>query len=73
MGIGVRLLFAGGYQRWAYLMVWCSAAALCLGVLNSIRLPFVPTTLWQLGGCIVMIAAGGGLMFRSLVGVNTDG
>jgi hypothetical protein len=33
----------------------------------------VPTTLWQLGVYIVMIAAGGGLMFRSLGGVNTDG
>lgn len=73
LGIGVCLLFAGAYRRWAYLMVWGSVAALGVGVLNSIRLTFVPTTLWQLGVYIVMIAAGGGLMFRSLGGVNTDG
>ena len=37
-----------------------------MGVLNSVRMVFVPTTLWQLGVCIGMIAAGGGLMFRGL-------
>jgi hypothetical protein len=73
LGIGVCLLFAGAYQRWANLMVWGSVAALAVGVLNSIRLTFVPITLWQLGVYIVMIAAGGGLMFRSLGGVTTDG
>ena len=41
-------------------------AALGVGVLNSIRLTFMPTTLWALATYIVMIAAGGGLMFRSL-------
>ena len=35
-------------------------------MLNSIRLTFMPTTLWALATYIVMIAAGGGLMFRSL-------
>jgi hypothetical protein len=68
LGIGVCLLFAGAYQRWANLMVWGSLAALAVGVLNSIRLTFVPTTLWALLAYIVMIASGGGLMFRSLVG-----
>jgi hypothetical protein len=38
LGIGVCLLFAGAYRRWAYLMVWGSVAALGVGVLNSIRL-----------------------------------
>lgn len=40
-------------------------AALGVGVLNSIRLTFMPTTLWALATYIVMIAAGGGLIFRS--------
>ena len=45
-------------------------AALGVGVLNSIRLTFMPTTLWALATYIVMIAAGGGLMFRSLGGYD---
>lgn len=66
LGLGVCLLFADGDRRWANLLVWGSLAAISVGVLNSIRLTFLPTTLWQLGVCIVMLAAGGGLMFRSL-------
>ena len=66
LGIGLCLLFAGAYQRWANLLVWASLAALVVGVLNSIRLTFMPTTLWALGTYIAMIAIGGGLMFRSL-------
>jgi len=73
LGIGVCLLFTGAYQRWANLMVWGSVAALGVGVLNSIRLTFMPTTLWQLGVYIVMIAAGGGLMFRGLNAYDADG
>jgi hypothetical protein len=70
LGIGVCLLFAGSYKRWANLLIWASLAALLVGVLNSIRLTFMPTTLWALGTYIVMIAAGGGLMFRSLGGYD---
>jgi len=66
LGIGVCLLFAGAYERWANRLIWVTLAALGAGVLNSIRLTFMPTTLWALGTYIVMIAAGGGLMFRSL-------
>ena len=66
LGIGVCLLFTGTYKRWANLLIWGSVAALGVGVLNSIRLTFIPTTLWALSTYIVMIAAGGGLMFRSL-------
>ncbi|MEY3929372.1 MAG: hypothetical protein RLZZ516_1082 [Cyanobacteriota bacterium] len=72
LGIGVCLLFAGSYQRWANLLIWGSIAALVVGVLNSIRLTFMPTTLWALGIYIVMIAAGGGLMFRSLGGYDDN-
>ncbi|MCP9809720.1 hypothetical protein KBY58_09775 [Cyanobium sp. HWJ4-Hawea] len=73
LGIGVCLMFAGAYKRWANLLVWASLAALVVGVLNSIRLTFIPTTLWALATYIVMIAAGGGLMFRSLRDVDGKG
>ncbi|MGB1621313.1 MAG: hypothetical protein ACPHAS_01460 [Synechococcus sp.] len=66
LGIGVCLLFAETRARLANLLIWASLAALLVGVLNSVRISFRPTTLWQLGGYIVMIAAGGGLMFRGL-------
>lgn len=66
LGIGVCLLFAGAFKRWASLLIWASLAALAVSILSSIRLTLMPTTLWALGTCIVMIAAGGGLMFRSL-------
>ena len=66
LALGVCLLFAGAYRRWANLLVWASLAALAVGILNSVRMVFMPTTLWQLGAYVVMIAAGGGLMFRSL-------
>ena len=42
-------------------------------MLNSIRLTFMPTTLWALGVYVVMLAAGGGLMFRSLGGYEEKG
>ena len=51
LGIGVCLLFTGAYQRWANLMVWGSVAALGVGVLNSIRLTFIPITLGSWGLC----------------------
>ena len=70
LGIGVCLLFAGTDKRWANLFVWGSLAAMSVGVLNSIRLTFMPTTLWALGVYVGMIAAGGGLMFRSLNGYD---
>ncbi|MGB5134428.1 MAG: hypothetical protein WBN89_04560 [Prochlorococcaceae cyanobacterium] len=68
LGIGVCLLFTGSFQRWARLLVWGSLAALFVGVLNSVRISFRPATLWQLVVYVVMIASGGGLMFRSLDG-----
>ena len=36
------------------------------GVLNSVRISLLPTTLWQLDIYIVMIAIGCGLMFKGL-------
>jgi len=41
-----------------------------VGVLNSVRISFMPATLWQLAVYVVMIASGGGLMFRSLRGFD---
>jgi len=73
LGIGVCLLFAGSYRRWANLLIWGSLAAVLVGVLNSLRMSFIPTTLWQLVVYIVMIAAGGGLMFRGLNAYDADG
>jgi len=70
LGIGVCLLFAGTFKRWANHMIWASLAALVVGVLISIRLTFMPTTFWALATYIVMIAAGAGLMFRSLGGYD---
>ena len=66
LAIGVCLMFAGTYKRWANLLVWASLAALFFNVLNSLRMTFMATTLWQLAIYVVMIGAGGGLMFRSL-------
>ena len=72
LGIGLCMAFAGIYARWSKLLIWASLSALFLGVLNSIRMSFVPTTLWQLGVYVGMIGIGGGLMFKGLKG-SSDG
>jgi hypothetical protein len=66
------MAFAGAYVRWPKLLIWASLAALLLGVLNSVRMLFIPTTLWQLAVYIVMIAIGGGLMFKGLKGSGEE-
>lgn len=66
LGIGVAMLFMNAYRKMAWLLVWGSAAALTAGILHSISMRFMPTTLWALVTMIVMIAAGAGLMFKSL-------
>ena len=66
LGVGLCMAFAGVYARWSKLLMWGSLSALLLGVLNSIRMSFMPTTLWQLGVYIAMIGIGGGLMFKGL-------
>ena len=68
MGLGVALLFAQTFRRLAWVLIWGSAAALFAGILHSLSARFMPTTLWALVTMVVMIAAGGGLMFRSLYG-----
>ena len=73
LAIGVCLLFAGQSRRWANLLIWGSLAALVMGILNSLRMHVMPTTLWQLLVVVVMIAAGGGLMFRGLRAYDASG
>ena len=53
-------------------LIWASLSALLLGVLNSVRMSFMPTTLWQLGVYMAMIGIGGGLMFKGLKGGEGD-
>ena len=72
LGIGLCMAFTGIYTRWSKLLIWASLSALLLGVLNSIRMSFIPTTLWQLGVYIGMIGIGGGLMFKGLKGSGID-
>lgn len=73
LGLGVCLLFAGTHRRSANVLIWASLAALLVGVLNSLRMTFMPVTLWQLGVYVAMIAAGGGLMFRGLRAYDDQG
>ena len=68
LGIGVVMLFLDGYRRFSQVLIWGSASALLVGVLNSLQMRMTTITLWQLVVEIVMIAAGAGLMFRSLKG-----
>ena len=72
LGIGLCMAFAGVYARWSKLLIWTSLSALLLGVLNSIRMSIMPTTLWQLGVYIAMIGIGGGLMFKGLKDSGSD-
>jgi hypothetical protein len=72
LGIGLCMAFAGVYARWSKLLIWASLSALLIGVLNSIRMTFIPTTLWQLGVYVAMIGIGGGLMFKGLKGNGGD-
>ena len=72
LGIGLCMAFAGVYASWSKLLIWTSLSALLLGVLNSIRMSFMPTTLWQLGVYIAMIGIGGGLMFKGLKDSGSD-
>ena len=72
LGIGLCMAFAGVYAMWSKLLIKASLSALLLGVLNSVRMSFMPTTLWQLGAYMAMIGIGGGLMFKGLKGGGGD-
>lgn len=72
LGVGVAMLFMHAYRKLAWLLIWGSAAALTAGILHSLSMRFTPTTLWALVTMVVMIAAGAGLMFRSLHEYSDD-
>jgi hypothetical protein len=65
-GMGVALLLADVYRRVGWFLVWASSAAVGAGVLQSLLFSFRTTSLWSLMTMVVMIAGGGGLMFKSL-------
>jgi len=65
-GVGVALLLADAFRKVGWFLVWASAAAVGAGVLQSLLFSFRETSLWSLLSMVVMIAGGGGLMFKSL-------
>mgnify|MGYP003335385192 CR=1 FL=1 len=65
-GLGVALLFSDSLRRLGWLLVWGSAAALTVGILQNLLFSFRPTSLWSLLAMVVMVASGGGLMLQSL-------
>lgn len=65
-GIGVALLLADSYRKVGWFLVWAASAAAGVGILQSLMFSFKPASLWSLMTMIMMIAGGGGLMFKSL-------
>ncbi|MFQ6537121.1 MULTISPECIES: hypothetical protein [Aphanothece] len=71
LGVGVCLLFAGRWSKAGWFLIWASLAAVGVGVLQSLFFSFRETSLWSLLTMVVLMAAGGGLMFRSLGGYDS--
>jgi hypothetical protein len=65
-GVGVSLLLADAYRKVGWFLVWAVSAAVGAAVLQSLLFSFRTTSLWSLMTMVVMIAGGGGLMFKSL-------
>ncbi|QPN57103.1 hypothetical protein I1E95_02775 [Synechococcus sp. CBW1107] len=65
-GIGVALLLADSFRKVGWFLLLASSAAVGVGVLQSLLFSFRITSLWSLMTMVVMIAGGGGLMFKSL-------
>ena len=65
-GIGVALLLADTYRKAGWFLVWAASAAAAVGILQSLMFSFGTASLWSLMTMIMMIAGGGGLMFKSL-------
>ncbi len=65
-GVGVALLLADAYRKVGWFLVWAVSAAAGAAVLQSLLFSFRTTSLWSLMTMVVMIAGGGGLMFKSL-------
>jgi hypothetical protein len=66
LGIGVAMLFMNVFRKMAWFMIIGASAALVAGILHSINMQFMPTTLWSHVTMIVIIGSGAGLMFKSL-------
>lgn len=62
----MALLLADAYRRLGWFLLVASSAAIGVGVLQSLIFSFRTTSLWNLLSMVVMIAGGGGLMFKSL-------
>ena len=71
-GVGVSLLLADAFRKIGWFLVWAASAAITAGVLQSLLFSFKSTSLWSLMVIVVMIAGGGGLMFRSLRGYQGE-
>jgi uncharacterized protein YlxW (UPF0749 family) len=71
-GIGVALLFSDTLRRLGWFLVWASAGALGVGVLQSLLFSFRPTSLWSLLAMVVMIAGGAGLMLQAVLRFNAE-
>jgi hypothetical protein len=66
LGVGVALLVADGQRKLGWFLIWASSAALGVGILQSLVFNFRTTSLFSLMTMVVMVGAGGALMFRSL-------
>ena len=62
----MALLLADSFRKAGWFLVWASSAAVGVGVLHSLVFSFRVTSLWSLITMVVMVAGGGGLMFKSL-------
>lgn len=71
-GVGVALLLADAYRKLGWFLIWASSAAVGVSVLQSLNFTFRVTSLLSLMAMVVMIAAGGGLMFKSLRDYQED-
>jgi hypothetical protein len=71
-GVGVALLIADVYRKVGWFLIFAASAAIGVGVLQSLFFSFRPTSLWSLMSMVVMLAAGAGLMFKSLRDYQED-
>lgn len=71
-GIGVVLLFANVFRKLGWFLIWAASAAVAVGILQSLVFRFRTASLWSLMSMVVMIAGGGGLMFKALKDYQDD-
>lgn len=71
-GAGVALLLVDAYRRLGWFLVWASSAAIGAAVLHSLVFNFRTTTLFSLMTMVILMASGGGLMFKSLKDYERD-